>query len=246
MTKEAFSVENPAIGENAARSEKSEMIDNAIKAFYGLKADEDGELKQAPCRDYLVFKYCKKCDLIKPPRTHHCSMCDQCILKMDHHCPWVGNCVGIYNHKFFLQFLIYTTTGCLFSTLTMGTFCLRTLLSGSLGDFRVTKIQQLFIGSTLSLALTLGISILLFSHIYFVFANLSSVEAGKLDSVNPFFDPMHPISIEEYRDQSCCTRLKYISRRNFFQHFGSNPLYWFLPLHTPEKDKTCDGINYKL
>ena len=31
---------------------------------------------------------CKKCNVIKPLRTHHCSICGFCVLKMDHHCPW--------------------------------------------------------------------------------------------------------------------------------------------------------------
>lgn len=42
-------------------------------------------------------------------RTHHCKLCKRCIDRMDHHCPWVGNCVGRENHKFFIQFLFYSS-----------------------------------------------------------------------------------------------------------------------------------------
>jgi hypothetical protein len=52
---------------------------------------------------------CRKCDSDKPPRTHHCSMCNACFLRMDHHCPWVVGCVGFRNHKYFLNFLVWTS-----------------------------------------------------------------------------------------------------------------------------------------
>lgn len=53
-------------------------------------------------------RFCKKCNVFKPPRSHHCSTCKKCILKMDHHCPWIANCVGFFNHGHFIRFLITT------------------------------------------------------------------------------------------------------------------------------------------
>lgn len=57
-------------------------------------------------------RFCKKCQCIKPDRTHHCSTCGQCVLKMDHHCPWLATCVGLRNYKAFLLFLLYTSLFC--------------------------------------------------------------------------------------------------------------------------------------
>lgn len=57
-------------------------------------------------------RYCKKCQCVKPDRTHHCSTCKRCVLKMDHHCPWLATCVGFYNYKAFLLFIVYTSLFC--------------------------------------------------------------------------------------------------------------------------------------
>lgn len=48
--------------------------------------------KEAQCSSSAASSYaghlCKRCNYVKPQRTHHCSICNSCVLKMDHHCPW--------------------------------------------------------------------------------------------------------------------------------------------------------------
>ncbi len=50
-------------------------------------------------------KFCKTCNIWRPPRTHHCRICDNCIETADHHCVWINNCVGRRNYRFFFTFL---------------------------------------------------------------------------------------------------------------------------------------------
>lgn len=50
-------------------------------------------------------KYCKTCNIWRPPRCHHCRVCDNCIETQDHHCIWLNNCVGRRNYRYFFAFV---------------------------------------------------------------------------------------------------------------------------------------------
>ncbi|TVY40825.1 Palmitoyltransferase, partial [Lachnellula occidentalis] len=54
-------------------------------------------------------KYCKTCNIWRPPRAHHCRLCDSCIETQDHHCVWINNCVGRRNYRYFFTFLTSVT-----------------------------------------------------------------------------------------------------------------------------------------
>jgi len=51
--------------------------------------------------------FCPTCQTHRPARAHHCRVCNRCILRYDHHCPWIGSCIGLHNHRYFLQYLVY-------------------------------------------------------------------------------------------------------------------------------------------
>ena len=50
-------------------------------------------------------KYCKTCNIWRPPRAHHCRVCDNCVETQDHHCVWLNNCVGRRNYRYFFAFV---------------------------------------------------------------------------------------------------------------------------------------------
>ncbi|TPX14474.1 uncharacterized protein E0L32_005438 [Thyridium curvatum] len=65
-------------------------------------------------------KYCKTCNIWRPPRAHHCRMCDNCIENADHHCVWLNNCMGRRNYRYFFAFVtslflmaLYVIAACL-------------------------------------------------------------------------------------------------------------------------------------
>ncbi|KAL2263640.1 hypothetical protein VTK26DRAFT_5903 [Humicola hyalothermophila] len=88
-------------------------------------------------------KYCKTCNVWRPPRSHHCRLCDNCVETQDHHCVWLNNCVGRRNYRYFFTFI---STAAFLSLYLSGASLAQILIhmkrqnisfGGSIGQFRV-------------------------------------------------------------------------------------------------------------
>ncbi|KAI3677512.1 hypothetical protein L6452_36776 [Arctium lappa] len=118
------------------------------------------------------LRYCKKCSLHKPPRSHHCRICKRCVLRMDHHCVWMNNCVGHANYKVFFVFVVYALIACLYSLiLLIGSLTVDTQKDGE-GSYRTVYI----ISGLLLIPLSMALGVFLGWHIYLTVQNKTTIE----------------------------------------------------------------------
>lgn len=70
---------------------------------------EAGQQQQQTAAMEVPSKFCKSCNIWRPPRAHHCRVCDGCVETQDHHCVWLNNCVGRRNYCYFYSYIASAT-----------------------------------------------------------------------------------------------------------------------------------------
>ncbi|KAH8283921.1 hypothetical protein KR054_005156, partial [Drosophila jambulina] len=69
------------------------------------------ELRTPAKGEEHLWRYCKECQILMPPRSWHCKVCKFCILKREHHCNFTGNCIGHNNQRFFIWLTFHLSFG---------------------------------------------------------------------------------------------------------------------------------------
>ncbi|CAD8203311.1 unnamed protein product [Paramecium pentaurelia] len=128
----------------------TKTIDKKENPFiYDPIKSQFNKTQQAIKLDQSTLKYCDKCCLPKPQRTHHCSICNKCVLKMDHHCPWIGQCVGYQNHRFFILFITHLMIGTFFVSI----LNLNIVMSNQFEEYRVLQSKAFSVIQPLNISL---------------------------------------------------------------------------------------------
>lgn len=73
----------------------------------------DASVEQCRVDNKFGDKFCSRCNLYVPHRSHHCRICQKCVLKRDHHCFFTATCIGHYNQRYFVVLCFYISTGCI-------------------------------------------------------------------------------------------------------------------------------------
>lgn len=202
---------SPAMQEHLSLAKSEDEWKNLLELF---AVEMQVPVLQRSVQD--AIRYCEKCKVVKPDRSHHCSVCGDCVLKMDHHCPWVNNCVNFSNYKFFLLFLGYAQLYCLFIAATSARFFIQ-FWSGSLpDDVGAAKFHIMFL-FFVSVMFCISVSSLFWYHIYLVTENRTTLEQFRA-----------PVFRGGNAPDKRGWHLGRLS--NFQEVFGEQKLLWFLPV----------------
>lgn len=194
------------------------------------------------------YRYCAKCAVWKPDRSHHCSAENRCVLRMDHHCPWFSVCIGFRNQKFFVQFLCYIASYSSFVLLVT-----TVLIYGFIKDEKYnTELISVHVIILWVLAIAFAFAVSLFAGflVYLVLKNQTTIEFQEsrwnhaADSKGGFtyqFDDGRKKELGNIYD------LGYAN--NWMEVMGTKWYHWIFPIGITTDsvyDTYSNGINYRI
>lgn len=184
----------------------------------GLRPPEEfAELSQM-CKNDGGFRFCSKCKVWKPDRSHHCSGCDQCVLKMDHHCPWFATCIGYANYRSFVQFLLWLNAYLCVIT-SISAWAIYGFFATERWPLREFSLHTLFV---LCLGAVFGLCVFVFGGftLWQVFHNRTTIESYEF---------------QRYRHRKVVNIFDLGWRENWKAVMGPSWVYWMFPISLPLK-----------
>lgn len=158
---------------------------------------------------------CIKCNTYKPILSHHDSVSNRCISRMDHFCEWTNAAIGAKNQKFYILFLTYLNSACLFSIVL---FSIHLAAECDFVHCNEKTVLQIYLVRILVAFLVISIiftSSMLFKQIYGIVTGLGTIDRIKL-------------SKKEINCSRGPTPMNHI--------FGDNWYFWWLPVPPHFKD----------
>ncbi|KAF7583416.1 DHHC palmitoyltransferase family protein [Clavispora lusitaniae] len=194
-----------------------------------------------------AYRWCSTCGVWKPDRCHHCSTCQKCFLRMDHHCPWFSACIGFYNHKFFIQSLIYITVYCMLTLCVSGATLFEFFWDQDYSDSYIS-LNMVFLFVT-SLAFFVAVGLFSAFSLYMVLKNYTTIEFQDIkwqyseiqDSGYEFDADGKKRRLGHIYDLGAC--------RNWQAVMGTSWVSWVLPIAVTNRKLTGtfnNGINFEV
>ncbi|EQC41684.1 hypothetical protein SDRG_01642 [Saprolegnia diclina VS20] len=179
-------------------------------------------------------RFCRKCDLPKPDRTHHCSSCNACIAKMDHHCVFLNKCIGLENYKFFVLFLFWSAVSCLLEASLLYTYSVPSALDELSSDFLLGQLTltsahcQIVLVGFVSVCVGIALTCFGLMHLYLAASNMTTLEycekrdevgyvnyyyVGVLGNLRQVFGPLHIALLPLHPPHMAALRLAFPSTK---------------------------------
>ncbi|CAD8094129.1 unnamed protein product [Paramecium sonneborni] len=172
--------------------------DENLEDYFNMKKDDNKQGREK--------RFCKKCCIPKPLRTHHCSQCRCCWQRMDHHCQWINNCVAKDNYKIFISMIFYAS--CLLVWVSISQYrVFLNVIETDVSDFILFIIVLHYYFVLLIAVLITGFFIF---HLYLISQNKTTLE-----------------QLEDKPDRQNYNQGVW---QNFKTIMGPNILLWFLPV----------------